>query len=538
MSSLRRLFVDYTPLFLLAPFSLVVGLWTYRQADLLMLAENRLYFYYYILFVLLPFIFLVVHSKQDLGNEVLEIIGKFKERSSKWKWIYLVIGGAFSVFYLYIASIHISTYYERDRWILSNELPILPIDMVIPSRLALVASWVVPLDIAIPLVNLIFILIWLAFLIYVNPEEKTSWEIILLVFTSTFFTGLFYTTQYATFEFTSAMLSFIGLYGIWRRKFNIGMFLLVFGSIFKNTGVFQIATGVVMMLYILWQERSIKKVFEKLDIVLLFFLGTYFVVNHWGQFYYIFIMRGGPQYLVEPNANNIFWFTSFFTFIRVIFIQYIVVFVFGLIGAFLVGEKRLFAFLSLGMLLLLRSFSKWADGGYATIFIPAFSFFSLFGFALVWRFLKPLKVYYFIALCVLGMNVYTIYGLLHSFPSGMNRLNSNFDEFIGRMARRFPEDGRIYERDISLIPYLKHARGGDLDAIEFRVYPDDKTEFMDEFSLPGCKLIIAEKRHLEIIGVTNTEMTSLGYSEKPYVLLDNSGTWVAYSKECNAWEYN
>lgn len=538
MITARKWFVNNAPIILLAPFSLVVGMWIYDQKDILMLEKNLLLFYFYIFFTLLPLFFLIFRPRQELGEELVEAIGKFRVRFLESKWIYLAIGTAFSVLYLYFASIHISTYYERDRWILSGDLPILPIDMILPSRLALVVSWLFPIDFAIPLVNLLIILLWLAFLIYINSGENKPWEIIFFTFTSTFLTGLFYTTQYATFEFPAAVLSFIGLYGIWRRKFSIGLFLLVIGSVFKNTGIFQLLVGCLMFLYICLQEKSVKKVFQKLDPALTVFLGFFFLANHWGQFYYIFIMRGGPQYLIEPNANNIFWVSSFIIFMKVIFSQYTVLFVFGLIGAFLSGERRLFGLLSLGLLLILRSFSKWADEAYATILIPAFSFFSLYGLAHVWKFLKSVRTNWLLVLCLLGINVYTIYGLLQNIPSGMHRLNSNFDEFIGKMARRFPEDGRIYERDMSLIPYLKFARGGDLDAIRFRVYPDNKTELMNELSQMGCKLIIAEKRHLDIVGITDAEMISLGYSKKPYELLDNSGTWIAYSKECNAWEYN
>lgn len=538
MTAARKIFINNAPIILLLPFSLVVGLWTYQQADILILEQNRPFFYFYICFILMPFLFLIFGARQELGKEILDVIEKIRVRFLESKWIYTVIGAGFSVLYLYFASIHISTYYERDRWILSGYLPILPIDMILPSRLALVISWFVPIDFAIPLLNLVVILLWFAFLIYINSGENNSWEIVFLIFSSTFFTGLLTTTQYATFEFPAAALSFIGLYGIWRRKFSAGLFLLVIGSVFKNTGLFHLIVGGVMIVIICRQEKSIKKVFEKLDLALVVFLGLFFIANHWGQFYYIFITRGGPQYLIEPNANNIFWFSSFATFMKVIFSQYTVLFVFGLFGAFLVGEKRLFAFLSLGVLLILRSFSKWADSGYATIFIPAFSFFSLFGLALVWKFLKPIKANWFLVLCLLGINVYMINELLQNIPSGMHRLNSNFDEFIGKMARRFPEDGRIYERDISLIPYLKYARGGDLDAIEFRVYPDQKAEFINELSQPGCKLIVAMTSHLKVVGITEIDLQSMGYSEKPYILLDGSETWVAYSKECNAWEYD
>lgn len=538
MTIARKWFINNTPLILFTPFSLVVGLWIFQQIDLLTLEDNRPFLYFYLFFTLLPLVFLFVRSNQKLGHEIVEVMEKFTVRFLERKWVYLAISIAFSIFYLYIASIHISTYDERDRWILTNDLPILPIDMVIPSRLALVTSWFVPIDIAVPLVNLLIILIWFAFLIYINSGEGNSWDIVFLIFISTFFTGLFYTTLYATFEFPSTMFSFIGLYGIWRRKFNVGLTFLVIGSVFKNTGIFQLATGGVMFLFICWQEKSIKSVIEKLDLALTVFLGIYFIVNHWGHFYYIFILKGGPQYLVEPNVNNVVWFSAFATFVKSIFSQYRILFVLGLIGIIFIKEKRLFALLTLGVLIFLRSFSKWADGGYATIFIPALSFFSVFGLAYLWKFLKPIKLAWLLITCLIIGNIYVAYGLFQNFPYGMNKINSNFDGFVRKLAWRFPEVGRIYQKDISLKPYLQNKRGNDLDGIEFKIYPEEEVELISELSHPGCKLIIAVKSDLEKIGVVEEDLLAIGYSEGPYTLEDKSETWIAYSKECNAWEYD
>jgi len=69
------------------------------------------------------------------------------------------------------------------------------------------------------------------------------------------------------------------------------------------------------------------------------------------------------------------------------------------------------------------------------------------------------------------------------------------------------------------------------------LYPTERKDYLLELSQPGCKLIIAERRDLATVSIMEADMISMGYSEHPYTLTDQSGTWVSYSKECNAWEY-
>lgn len=529
MIFLRKIFVNYAPIFLLAPFSLAVGLYVFRNAEVLSREENLPFYYFYIFFSLAPLYFVLFRSRQDLGNEVLEIKEKFVERFSRHKWIYLAIAAGFSIFFLYIASIHISTYYERDQWILENALPILPIDLVLTHRLALVLSWIVPIDIAIPLLNLFFILAWFAFLLYVNAGEGNSWVVLFLVFISTFFTGTLYLTQYATFELPTALLSFIGLYGIWRRKFGIGLLLLIIGGALKNTGIFHVATGGLLLLFVLYQDGLLKETFKKLDVSLLVFLGIYFILNHWGVYYYIFAFQNGPEYIVSVNTNQIFWLSSFLTFIKYLGLGYSVVFIFGLLGACMVKKIRLFALFSVGLLMFLRCFSKLADGGYASIFVAGLSFFSIFGIAYVLNMLIQQRSRNFFILLLIGFNVYSLYTILSHFPSGMNRLNSNFDEFIEKIAKDFPRDGRIYQRQISLIPYLREHGRSSVDDIEFDLYPEIKEPVLVSLSEPGCRLIVMPHGEL---GITEEELLELGYSQDPFRLVDHSGLWVAYSRSC------
>ena len=529
MTFLRKTFVNYAPIFLLAPFSLSLGLYIFRNIEVLTKEENLPFFYFYIFFSIFPLYFILFRSRQDLGNEVLEITRKFFERFSENRWIYIAIAAGFSIFFLYVASIHISTYYERDQWILENSIPILPIDLILTPRLALALSLFTPIDIAIPLLNLFFILIWFAFLLYVNSGEGHSWVVLFLVFISTFFTGVLYLTQYATFEFPTALLSFIGLYGIWRRKFSIGLVLLFIGGVLKNTGIFHVATGGVLLLFVLYQDGLSKGSFKKLDLSLLFFLGIFFILNHWGSFYYIFVFQKGPGYLVSVSTDKIFWLSSFVTFIKYLGLGNSVVFIFGLTGACMVKRVRLFALLSMGVLMFLRCFSRLADGGYASIFVAGLSFFSIYGVSYVLNFFRKEWSKNLLIILLICFNAFWLYRVLSRFPAGMNRLNSNFDEFIEKIASDFPVDGRIYQRQISLVPYLREHGRSNIDDIEFDLYPELKESVLASLSEPGCRLIIMPRGEL---GITESELLEMDYSQYPFELVDRSGLWVAYSRSC------
>lgn len=526
-------FINYAPLILLLPLSLIIGLYISSNLDTLLYPENLRYLYVYLLYLFAPLFFIVFRPRQDLGNEFLEIIDKFSSRFRRNFWANLVIAMVFSAFFLYIASIHISTYLERDRWIL-GDLPIIPLDMVFLPRVAYILRWFVPIDIAIPLTNLPFILLWFAFLVYINPADENSWNTVLLAFTSTFFTIVIYTTLYATFEFPSAAVSFIGLYGIWRKKFSTGLFFLILGSLFKNTGIFQFVPGVILLAMHCWQEKSFRKVFEKIDVPLLVFLGMYWILNNWGLYYQIFILNHGLGYLVKPREDEIIWLSAFLTFIKALLTKYSMLTLLWLIGIILSKEHRFFALTITGALLVVRSFSRWADPEYAQIFVPGISYIALIGIVHLQKLPKLRQAKFLVPILIIGFNLFNLSVLFQYTPNGMNKLNSNFDQYIGKLARRFPKVGRIEEKGISLFPYLSEKWGGDLDAVEFR-YMDarNKTEFIEEISQPGCKLIIIQKDYLDQVSVTEEDLISLGYSTSPYVLEDQSGVFISYSRNCN-----
>jgi hypothetical protein len=531
MNLIKKAFINYTPIFLFLPVSLAIGLYCIREADVL-LRHNGFPLIYYICLAAAPLYFIIFRVRQDFGQEVLEIAGKLPERLSKHKWFFLLIAIAFSIFFLYLATIHISTNRsERDFWILDNNVPVLPMDSPIPSRLALAVSLFTPTDLAVPLLNLSFVLMWFVFLIYVYAEENQHSIVVLLAFIATFFNGAIYIIMKADMDLPSALLSFIGLYGIWKGKFNLGLFLLVLGAVWKNTGIFQIGTGVILLAYLCWQARSFWKVISKIDIALLIFLAIFFIANQWGLFYYIAVIRGGPGYLVSPiPSQQIFWLTSFETFGQVLSRNYTLLLILGLIGGILVKKIRVFFWLSFGVLMFVRCFSTISgDGGYVMIFVPALSFFSLYGIGHMWDLFKSIWLKSLLVVLIVGLSVVTLIGTtLFYYSRDMTRLNSNFDEFVAYTAENFPVNGEIYQRNISLIPYLRNHGRSKADII-FNYYFGTKENVMAELIQPGCKLIIMERNDL---GISEGDLTSIGFSDKPYTLRDDSGTWVVYSRDC------
>ena len=526
---MKRQFVNYFPVLFFLPISLVMGAYLFHEYDVL--SEARpVYFYYYLAIAAAPLYFFVFHPRQDLFIETADVFEKIKTRFLKEKWIYLLIGVAFSVFYLYIASIHISTYYERDRWILHDAIPVLPIDLVLPPRLALISSWIFPTDIAIPFVNLGFILLWYVFLVYINEGEANSWLIVFLVLIITVLSDVLFRTLYAIFEFPAAVLGFIGLYGIWRRKVNLGLYFLFVGGVFKNTGIFLVATGMFLLALILWEDRSFRKFFSRFDFSLLFFLFIFFVANYLGVFYYIFVMRGGSDYIIEPGNNQLFLISSLSAFIGILLKDYPLLFLLGLLGSILDKRHRVVALVLIGLLMVLRSFSRLVDSWYVMMFIPSFSFFSVLGLMHIRKISRSRWVWSVFSIFIVVFSIFKVMGLLSSFPTDtMHHKNSNFDEFIGTIAEKFPRNGRILQREISLTPYLHELGRASESDIKFEMYPEDKDVTVASLMQPGCILIVMSKNDL---GITEEELRTLGYSDQPYSLKDESGLWAAYSKDC------
>ena len=499
---------------------------------------------FYLGLAALPLYFLVFRVKPDFGQEVLGVIKQIPGRLSKKKWIYLLVGLLFLTVLFLLASTYIATIEnERNRWILDNNVPVLPVDVPIPARIALVFSWFTPTNIAIPLVNLLFILLWLVFLVYVDVGADALSLVAVLAFLVTVCNGVTYDALKANFELPAALLSFIGLYGIWRGKVNLGLFFLIIGGIFKNTGMFQVAAGAIFLAILCVQMRSVRKMISKIDITLLIFLIIYFIASQWGGFYYIYAVRSGTGYLLNPSPiQKTFWLSSFVTFVQMLASYYSLLLILGLIGGLLVPKNRIFFGVSFGILIFLRCFSIIAGNYYSMIFVPALSFFALFGIKALLGMFKHVWMQRLVVLLIIAISLVTLSGTLVGAYSEMTRLNSNFDEFISNVVKNFPAKGTIYQRNISLIPYLRdqgrnislvtflgtEKPNPDYD-IEFQYYNENKTDVVTELAAPGCKLIVMQKNDL---GISKEELLSLGYSDTPYALKDNSAAWEAYSRDC------
>lgn len=536
MKTLRFVFISYAPMFLLTPFSIAVGFYVIKDSRLLSDPENIGFFYFYVFFTIMPLYFLFFHSRQDFGKQVFDILSMLFERFSRYKLQYSLLIIAFSGLYFWASYARIPVYYERDMWILENQIPILPIDVIIPQRLAFVVQWFAPMVFVVSIPNFGFILLWLAFLVYIGGESENGWLFVTFAFISTFFSLLLFQTTYASFEFPSAVLGFIGVYAIWKRKINLGLFFLFLSPIIKNTGAFQVVVGLMLLLFIVWQDGNFRKVLSSLDVPLIIFSILYLVANYWGHIYYNLVLID-PMVLVAPVSNQVFWFSSFFVFVNSLITGNTLIFILGVFALLLDRRYRLFSSFSFGLLLFVRSLSVRADAGYAAMFVPVLSFLSIYGVSILWRLAGSQWKKLFLLVLLLGANGFFLFRTLSHFPNGMNRLNSNFDQFVWKLTHRFPEVGTIYQYDISLMPYFYLLRGQDLDAIRFHLYPQDRERLLFQLSEPGCKLIIARKENLSRVGVYVNDILSLGYSEDPYRLVDQSGEWVSYSKECNAWEY-
>jgi hypothetical protein len=534
---LRTLFVRYSPIILLLPTTLAVGWYCIESFNLLYLPANRFYFYYYVLLAAAPLYFVFVPIKPEFSNDLLEIFNKFIENFKRNKWKYMVATLAISILFMEAAGQHISTYTERDRWVLENDLPIIPIDVPVPLRIARGLTHFLSIDLAVPMLGLFSMLIWFSFLVYTYGGENGGGWLVLLVFAFTFINKSFFELLYANFELPAAIFGWIGLFGVWRRRINLGLFFVILSTIWKNTGIFQLAVAVILCAFVIYQDRRAGQgTRQRIDAGFLIFMLGYFALNYWGSFYYMFALRSGPGYVLASDSERIIWFASFFEFVQTLARDYFAVFILGVIGA-VVGRMGPFPLLSFGMLIFVRSFSQLSSFYYPLIFLPGLSFFAGFALVRISGYFRNGIMQVVAIILVLSITTYQFIAMSPSYPFGMSRLNSNFDPFIRKLSWRFPKTGIIYQRDISLKPYLIERLGENLNAVIFRNYPENENEFMSELSRPGCKLIIATREHLGLIGITEGDLISMAYSEQPYKLEDQSETWVAYSRDCNAWEY-
>ena len=176
------------------------------------------------------------------------------------------------------------------------------------------------------------------------------------------------------------------------------------------------------------------------------------------------------------------------------------------------------------------------------IFVPALSFFALFGIKALLGMFKNVWMQRLVVLLLMAVSLISLSGTLVGTYSEMTRLNSNFDEFTGYVAKNFPAKGLIYQRNISLIPYLRNqgrkvslvtfmdTQTPILDGdIEFQYYNENKTDVLAQLALPGCKLIVMQTNDL---GISKAELLAQGYSDTPYTLRDNSAAWEAYARDC------
>jgi hypothetical protein len=526
---IRRIFINFAPVFLLLPASLAVGLYFFKKYDLLFSTENQLYFYYYIILAAAPLYLLLIRARPEFGHEILEVVSQFVERFSKHKLIYFTFVLAVSIFFLSTAYFHISTFTERDRWILEDEIPIIPIDAPIPLRAAWVLSRFLPIDMAVPVLGLFSMLFWFMFLVYVHGRESSQGWLVLMVFAFTFLNKSFFELLYANWELPSAIFGWIGLYGIWKRRISLGFLFVIAATVCKNSGIYQLAVAVALFAFVLYQDRSKKNgAWQKIDIPFLAFLLGYFALNYWGTFYYMFAFRGGPEYVLTTGATRVLWFSTFAEFAQILFWDYGIILFLGMIGIF-VSRTAYFPLISFGSLIFLRSFSSLSVGYYPLIFLAALSFFSYFALSFFMTILNRWRLFViFIALASV-FNLVNFYILFSYYPFWMNKLNSNFNQFVQYTAENFPEGGRIYQREISLKPYLARLGRNRLGDIRYRIYPEDKQAALDEFALPGCKLIVMQRDDL---GISVDELVSLGFSRMPYELRDEHGMWHSFSRDC------
>lgn len=472
---------------------------------------------FYSFLALLPLIFFFVKGRNEINSQLNGIIDGLLSISKKaWK-IYLIFFLLFAVFYISLSYFHIPTLDGRVRWF-SDRVPPFPYDPPFHTRLSLVLSWFLPVEFVSPAISLFCIFLLYLFLIYANGD-RAVWSPILLfcvVFSNAY---ILKNSYFSNIELPTAVFGFIGLFAIMRKKFSVGVLLLTLSCILKITSLFYaIGGGIFMAYHIVRDHRNLKKV----NFSLLLICGIFVAFNLAGLFYYILKMRGGPGYIVQTGGAA-FWTSSFINFLKVFVSKYLFLTTLATVGIlFFKDVRRYFALISLVLVLLLRCISSLSGGYYDLFFVPLLAFPAFLG--ILWSTEKGGKLQdSFGKLTIIVLAAASVFQLFFTLEKvnrmNINKCNSNFVGLTRKLSEQLPPNTVVYQRKISLKPYL--FRLGRNDLIYF-YHSEDKAKVLDNLkNEKGPTLLLHPKGDL---GITDEELLSIGL-KKSFELSDITNHW-------------
>jgi hypothetical protein len=485
------------------------------------LVEKTCILFFYTFFGFLPLIFFLVKENDKINQELTAITqDSFKLLWDKRK-VYFPFLGLFAVFYLWMAHFHIGTLDERVRWF-ADKVPHFPYDPPFPTRFSLVLSWLIPFEFVTPLISLASIFVWFVFLIYIGEGKSVS----ALIFTFlVMFSNAYILDEsiFANMELPAAIFGFVGLYGVLKKRFTLAILFLTLSCIFKITGLFFLVCGFVITIYYFFKNKNTLK---QINFSLLIVCFVFIIINQAGLFFYVMIIRGGPGYIITIG-NHIFWLSSLKNFLVVFLTGYLFLFVIAAIGIIFDEKHRKSCLVLLFLLLLFRCSSRLSDGYYVLFFIPSLSFGAFYGLNWLFKKLGNLRVINLsAALVLIAISTFQFFCTLDKVNNRLiNKYNSNFTSLVKTLAKELPKDTVIYQRRISLKPYL--SRLGRKDIV-YLLHNENKEEVLELLRKGNKPALLFD--HKNDVGITEEELSEIGFKHK-FELIDKTNGWRLLFKD-------
>ncbi|KAA3644814.1 MAG: hypothetical protein DWQ07_15525 [Chloroflexi bacterium] len=479
----------------------------------------------HVVFALSPLLFIFMRGKARIADEIRTIFTTLTTRLRQhWK-TYLVFGLLFIIVYFSLATLHIPGIDARVR-----KFEFQPSFYLVPYsepffyiRMGNLLDLILPLEFVSPLISLFFIIIWFAFLVYLNTDASPG--NVVLTFVLTFSSAwAFIFMHYAHMELPSAIMGTLGLFAFLRKRYNLGILAFVVSLFFKASSFFFIAAaGVVFIYYLVRDWQEIKKVNFSLALI----GALFFFINYLPLFTYI-AGRGGPGYIVSIN-DTIVWLTPARESLVDFFTRYAPLSLAAL-AAFFVKDKHARAAIIVFLLAFaFRNVSRLAGSYYSIFYIPLLSLLAFSAIRAAQGFLKERSS--IIAFSANASVVIVAILFLGATATQVNKVfltqvNSNLNATIQSLAGELPPNALVFERKISLITYFLRYGRSDL---RYDFYSEFPEEALAQLPPEGCVVWFSPVNDL---GLTELDLAEIGFEKHPS-FYDQNNDWRLLLRDCD-----
>ena len=472
-----------------------------------------------------PFLFVFLLGKRILADEIRTIVKTYITRfSQNWK-TYLVFALVFIILYFALAVLHVPGIDARVRkfeyqpafYLIQYFEPFFYI------RVGNLLDLLVPLEFVSPLISFFFLMLWFAFLVYLNEDGPPSNVILTFLLTFSSAWGFIF-VHYANMELPAAVMGTMGVFAFIRRRYNLGMLAFIISMIFKASSFFFIAAaGAVYLIYWARDWREIKKI----NFSLVFIAAIFLTLNYLPLFSYI-AGRGGPGYIVAGSAT-MFWLSPAAESLIDFFTHYAPLSLAAFTAVFIKDQHRRAAVLLFLLAFAFRNISRLAGSYYSIFYLPPLSLLAFSTIRAGQRFLaersprSSFAVHAFIAIVALVYLGGTARQVNRVF---LTRVNSNLTSTIQSLAAKLPSNAVVFERRMSLLSYFLRSGRADL---QYDFYPENPEQVFKQLPAEGCVVWFSPADDL---GITDQDLAAIGFDKHPG-FYDQNQEWRLLLRDCD-----